>query len=89
MNTEDELRPYVGKKGVIITRFKGLGEMNPIDLEYAILSPETRKLDKICIGDYEKAAAVALILLGPESQDRMEFMSFFMEEFDQRIDYDI
>jgi DNA gyrase/topoisomerase IV subunit B len=55
---------------VQITRFKGLGEMNPQTLWSTTLNPATRNLLRIKIEDGERANIMFRSLLGKESGDR-------------------
>ena len=52
------------KKGKInVQRFKGLGEMNPLQLRETTMSPETRRLVKLTLPDIKKAEKMMDILL--------------------------
>ena len=53
------------KKGkVAVTRFKGLGEMNPIQLRETTLSPDTRRLVQLTHEDAEQTLRVMDMMLG-------------------------
>ena len=69
-------------KGDIVSRFKGLGEMNPKELEETLFEPKTRKLVKINIEDIEESITVAHTLMGGDSNLRLDFMRLYMQEFD-------
>ncbi len=64
----------IGKENSVITRFKGLGEMNPEQLEETAVNPETRKLKQITIQDTEAANEMFTILMGEEVLQRKEFI---------------
>lgn len=52
---QDEMLEFKSKNPKVqITRYKGLGEMNPPELAACVLDPETRKLEEICdCNEYE------------------------------------
>ncbi len=53
-----------GKKGnILVTRFKGLGEMNPIQLRETTIAPETRRLVQLTIEANDKANDLMDMLL--------------------------
>ena len=52
------------KKGkVSVTRFKGLGEMNPMQLRETTMAPETRRLIKLTVAGKDKAEQMFDMLL--------------------------
>ena len=54
-----------GKQGrVTVTRFKGLGEMNPMQLRETTMAPETRRLVQLTLDAPEEAEALMDMLLG-------------------------
>jgi len=54
-----------GKKGkVTVTRFKGLGEMNPMQLRETTMAPETRRLVQLTLDAGTDAVALMDMLLG-------------------------
>jgi DNA gyrase/topoisomerase IV subunit B len=53
-----------------ITRFKGLGEMNPKALWETTLDPKTRNLLRITVNDAQAAEAMFESLLGKDAQER-------------------
>ena len=63
-----------GKKGVVIQRYKGLGEMTPQQLWETTMNPEDRFLTQVSIQDAVEADKVFTILMGDEVQPRKDFL---------------
>ena len=64
----------VGRRGVQIKRFKGLGEMNPKELFETTMNPATRKLLKIDLTDAVEAEEMFTRLMGDEVEPRRQFI---------------
>ena len=69
-----ELRGDNPNAKVDISRFKGLGEMDPHELWETTMNPETRTLRRICLEDAVKADEIFTILMGEKVEPRKEFI---------------
>ncbi len=64
----------VGKRGIQIKRFKGLGEMNPKELYETTMAPGRRKLLRIDLTDAVEAEEMFTRLMGEEVEPRKQFI---------------
>ena len=80
--TEEERDAKLAELGgsVEVTRFKGLGEMNPEELWQFTMNPETRTLLKVNIEDHKHAEEVFTRLMGNEVQPRKRFITEYARE---------
>ncbi len=72
-----ELLPTIresGRRGLSITRFKGLGEMNPEELRDTTLNPSCRTMVKVQLTDAAAADEMFRVLMGDKVEPRREFI---------------
>ncbi len=63
-----------GEKGLQVTRFKGLGEMNAEELRQTTLDPANRTLLQVKMDDVNAADDIFRILMGDKVEPRREFI---------------
>ncbi len=63
-----------GEKGLTVTRFKGLGEMNAEELRETTLDPANRTLVKVTMEDAGAADEMFRVLMGDKVEPRREFI---------------
>lgn len=76
-----------GEKGITVTRFKGLGEMDPEELWETTLDPAKRTMMKVTMENAAEAEKLFRTLMGEEVEGRRAFIMANKIDNPEDIDY--
>jgi DNA gyrase subunit B len=76
----DKVLKEIRRKDVHVTRFKGLGEMNPEDLADTTMNPQYRTLTQVTVEEAAEADQTFTVLMGDKVEPRRAFIEKYARE---------